>query len=325
MSYQASKDVRAVSRSVLVSFTTSILMLGLTFGCGRPSETDLESIVQSQETLQTQALAPQASPVNVELLADVSIVQSGNDFKLGVLLDIEPGWYIYWKHPGASGEPTQVDFALPQDFVSSPIRWPSPIRVTSPDAIEGYGYRDQVLLQTDVQASNHDPDHEWHLTATVNWLACKEECLPGQAFIELLLPVSISGTRLINHGNVARFENWSTRVPIRLDAPNRPFSAELRTGVHTPTAMVKPEMILRWTVLPSNIEWFPSQVTATVFPTSEWRTTRQRTEVVFNRPTNDNRSSSEFSFGVQAITGVVTYTSPNGERLAAELSVDLEQ
>tara|TARA_Y100000782_G_C9985924_1_gene182271 strand:- start:95 stop:376 length:282 start_codon:yes stop_codon:yes gene_type:complete len=89
--------------------------------------------------------------------------------------------------------------------------------------------------------------------------------------------------------------------------------------------MVKPEMILQWTVLPSNIEWFPSQVTATVFPTSEWRTTRQRTEVVFQRPTNDNRSLSEFSFEVQAITGVVTYTSPNGERLAAELSVDLEQ
>jgi DsbC/DsbD-like thiol-disulfide interchange protein len=301
------------------------LVLGLAFGCGRPPETDLESNDQSQELPETRSLAPQASPVDAELIADVSIVQSGNDFKLGVLLDIEPGWYIYWKNPGASGEPTQVDFELPQDFIPGPLRWPSPIRVTSPDAIEGYGYRDQVLLQTDVQASNHDPDHEWHLTATVSWLACKEECLPGQAFIELLLPVSISGTRLINHGNVARFKNWSTRVPMRLDAPNRPFSAQLRTSVQSRTTMVKPEMILQWTALPSNIEWFPSQVTATVFPTSKWKTTRQRTEVVFNLPTNDNRSLSEFSFTVNAITGVVTYTSPSGERLAAELSVDLEQ
>ena len=325
MSYQTSKDVRAFNHSAIVSLTTSALMLGLAFGCGRPSETDLESSVQNQDLAEIRLLAPQASPVDVELIADVSIIQSGNDFKLGVLLDIEPGWFIYWKNPGASGDPTQVDFALPPDFVHGPLRWPSPIRVTSPDAIEGYGYRDQVLLQTDVQASNHDPDHDWHLTATVNWLACQEECLPGQAFIELLLPVSISGTRLINHGNVARFENWSTRVPTRLDAANRPFSAELRTGVHTPTTMVKPEMILQWTVLPSNIEWFPSQVTATVFPTSEWRTTRQRTEVVFNRPTNDTRSLSEFSSEVQAITGVITYTSSNGERLAAELSVDLEQ
>jgi len=317
--------VRAFNQSALVTLTTSTLMLGLAFGCGRPSEADLESSVQNQEMPQTRSLEAQTSPVAVELIADVSIVQSGNNFKLGVMLDIEPGWYIYWKNPGTSGEPTQVDLALPPDFVPGPLHWPTPIRVTSPDAIEGYGYRDQVLLQTDVQASNHDPDHEWHLTATVTWLACKEVCLPGQASSELLLPVSISGTRLINHGNVARFENWSTRVPIRLDAPNRPFSAQLRTGVHTPTAMVKPEMILQWTVLPSNIEWFPSQVTATVFPTSEWRTTRQRTEVVFQRPTNDNRSLSEFSFEVQAITGVVTYTSPNGERLAAELSVDLEQ
>ena len=317
--------MRAFNQSALVTLTTSTLMLGLAFGCGRPSEADLESSVQNQEMPQTRSFEAQTSPVAVELIADVSIVQSGNNFKLGVMLDIEPGWYIYWKNPGTSGEPTQVDLALPPDFVPGPLHWPTPIRVTSPDAIEGYGYRDQVLLQTDVQASNHDPDHEWHLTATVTWLACKEVCLTGQASSELLLPVSISGTRLINHGNVARFENWSTRVPIRLDAPNRPFSAQLRTGVHTPTAMVKPEMILQWTVLPSNIEWFPSQVTATVFPTSEWRTTRQRTEVVFQRPTNDNRSLSEFSFEVQAITGVVTYTSPNGERLAAELSVDLEQ
>ena len=317
--------MRAFNQSALVTLTTSTLMLGLAFGCGRPSEADLESSVQNQEMPQTRSLEAQTSPVAVELIADVSIVQSGNNFKLGVMLDIEPGWYIYWKNPGTSGEPTQVDLALPPDFVPGPLHWPTPIRVTSPDAIEGYGYRDQVLLQTDVQASNHDPDHEWHLTATVTWLACKEVCLPGQASSELLLPVSISGTRLINHGNVARFENWSTRVPIRLDAPNRPFSAQLRTGVHTPTAMVKPEMILQWAVLPSNIEWFPSQVTATVFPTSEWRTTRQRTEVVFHRPTNDNRSLREFSFAVQAITGVVTYTSPNGERLAAELSVDLEQ
>ena len=281
--------MRAFNQSALVALTTSTLMLGLAFGCGRPSEADLESSVQNQEMPQTRSLEAQTSPVAVELIADVSIVQSGNNFKLGVMLDIEPGWYIYWKNPGTSGEPTQVDLALPPDFVPGPLHWPTPIRVTSPDAIEGYGYRDQVLLQTDVQASNHDPDHEWHLTATVTWLACKEVCLPGQASSELLLPVSISGTRLINHGNVARFENWSTRVPIRLDAPNRPFSAQLRTGVHTPTAMVKPEMILQWTVLPSNIEWFPSQVTATVFPTSEWRTTRQRTEVVFQRPTNDNR------------------------------------
>ena len=95
MSYQASKDMRTFSHSVLVSFTTSTLMLGLAFGCGRPSEADLESSVQNQEMPQTRSLEAQTSPVAVELIADVSIVQSGNNFKLGVMLDIEPGWYIY--------------------------------------------------------------------------------------------------------------------------------------------------------------------------------------------------------------------------------------
>ena len=98
MSYQTSKDVRVFNHRAIVSLTTSALMLGLAFGCGRPSETDLESSVQNQDLAETRFLPPQASPVDVELIADVSIIQSGNDFKLGVLLDIEPGWFIYWKN-----------------------------------------------------------------------------------------------------------------------------------------------------------------------------------------------------------------------------------
>ena len=105
-------------------------MLSLAFGCGRPSEADLESSVQNQEMPQTRSLEAQTSPVAVELIADVSIVQSGNNFKLGVMLDIEPGWYIYWKNPGTSGEPTRVDFTLPPDFV--PTIWcHSPSFITS--------------------------------------------------------------------------------------------------------------------------------------------------------------------------------------------------
>ena len=94
MSYQASKNVRAFNHSALVSLATSTLILGVAFGCGSPSETDLEPSAQNQELAEIRPLAPQASPVNVELIADVSIIQSGNDFKLGVLLDIEPGWFI---------------------------------------------------------------------------------------------------------------------------------------------------------------------------------------------------------------------------------------
>ena len=36
------------------------------------------------------------SPVQTEFLSDVAIVQPGEVFKLGVLLTMEPGWYVHW-------------------------------------------------------------------------------------------------------------------------------------------------------------------------------------------------------------------------------------
>ena len=46
--------------------------------------------------------------VKATLIADVSSIQPGQKFRLGVLYRIEPGWHIYWKYPGDSGIPTKI-------------------------------------------------------------------------------------------------------------------------------------------------------------------------------------------------------------------------
>src|SRR5947208_2023674 len=40
--------------------------------------------------------APPKDLVKTELLSDVSAVQPGTPFSLGVRFKIEPGWHIYW-------------------------------------------------------------------------------------------------------------------------------------------------------------------------------------------------------------------------------------
>ena len=249
------------------------------------------------------------SPVRAELVADVSIIQSGNIIRLGVLFDIDPGWHIHWQNPGESGEPTKVEFQLPDGFEPGPLQWPAPVRFAHPDGSIGFGYRDRVLLQTEVRSSNLDPDDDWRLTTEVSWLACERECVPGRSTVELMLPYAISGTRLINYENVPRFDEWARRVPVAHESSDRLFSATIGAGN---------VVSLRWHAVASHVEWFPSARTASMFQPAEPETEGQVTRLAFASTSGETASAT-------AIDGVVTYENEAGERRAAELSVSLDR
>ena len=43
--------------------------------------------------------------VEVELVAGHESVQPGSESFVGLLFKLDPGWHVYWKNPGDSGEP----------------------------------------------------------------------------------------------------------------------------------------------------------------------------------------------------------------------------
>ena len=150
-----------------------------------------------------------APPVLAELLSDVEIIQPGNVFRLGVRLTMQPGWHVV--APGDTAA-TTVDFHLPDRYRVGPARWPAPVPFTQPDGTMASGYRDRVVMYREVRASNLDPDHDWHLSARVAWLACQDACEPGETTVDLWLPASISGTRLQHWRNIRLFDEWSPRL-----------------------------------------------------------------------------------------------------------------
>ena len=114
------------------------------------------------------------SPVRAELLSEVEIIQPGTVFRLGVELEVEPGWHVVATGPDEEDDArTTVDFSLPDGYQAGPARWPAPVSFTRPDGTVLRGYRDRVVMYREVRASNLDPDHEWHLSARVNWLALR--------------------------------------------------------------------------------------------------------------------------------------------------------
>src|SRR5437867_6329056 len=112
--------------------------------------------------------------VQAELLADVSAIQTGKPFTIGVRLTIRPGWHVYWKNPGDSGIPTTVEFTLPDGFVACELQYPVPHRIEAAGGIVNYGYEDEVMLLAKITTSTALKQQSVHLVAKVNWLVCQE-------------------------------------------------------------------------------------------------------------------------------------------------------
>src|SRR5947208_1943768 len=148
--------------------------------------------------------------VQAELLADVSAIQAGKSFTVGVRLSIRPGWHVYWKNPGDSGIATAVEFTLPEGFAAGEIQYPVPQRFTQTGGIVNYGYEDEVILLATITPPEQLPSKNVHLAAKANWLVCQEECIPGEAELAIDLPVAVSAKA----ANADVFEKWTRRLPV---------------------------------------------------------------------------------------------------------------
>ncbi|MEP6940396.1 MAG: protein-disulfide reductase DsbD domain-containing protein [Rudaea sp.] len=114
---------------------------------------------------------------------------AGQPAMLGLRLQHAAGWHTYWVNPGDSGLPTRVNWTLPHGFKTGEIAWPTPQRFTV-DGLANFGYEGDVLLPVllDVPADAR-PGSSVRVRASVKWLACHEECVPGAATLAIDLRV----------------------------------------------------------------------------------------------------------------------------------------
>lgn len=126
------------------------------------------------------------------LLSDAASIQPGQRFLIALRLQIDKGWHTYWQNPGDSGLATRIEWEMPAGFTAGPLLWPAPERIIVPP-LTTYGYEGEVFLLTEITAPPLLPEgSEVSLRASIEWLECKEECLPGLAALELTLPVEAS-------------------------------------------------------------------------------------------------------------------------------------
>lgn len=126
----------------------------------------------------------------VMLLSDRGNLIPGDRIWIGLWFRMEKGWHIYWVNPGDSGEPPKIQWQLPAGFQVGPIEWPTPERLAAPSIVD-YGYENEVLLLAPLHVpANLKNGERETVAARVNWLVCREICMPGRGQLSLTLPVN---------------------------------------------------------------------------------------------------------------------------------------
>lgn len=116
-------------------------------------------------------------------------VAPGQTVWAAVRLEMEPGWHTYWKDPGDSGMATKIQWRLPAGFTAGEIEWPRPEVISIPPLTD-YGYHGEAVLLVPLTAPARIDSPAVVIGARVDWLECKDVCVPGKAELSVELPVT---------------------------------------------------------------------------------------------------------------------------------------
>ncbi len=193
--------------------------------------------------------------VQAELVAQAPDgVGPGKPLWLGLSIKHQPEWHTYWKNPGDSGLPTQMEWKLPQGIDAGEIAWPVPHKLPL-GTLVNYGYEGTLLLPVPMTvASTFNPgplakDVTFVVQAT--WLVCRRECIPEEGTFTLQVP--IQGTTALHS---AAFDAAAKAHPQDLSA-----EANAKSSVTVDGNAIQ----VRVAGLPKNIEG----KTLTLFPETE--------------------------------------------------------
>ena len=133
--------------------------------------------------------------VRAELVAHAPDgVQTGKTFWLGLQLQHTREWHTYWRNPGDSGLPTQLEFKLLPGLEVGPVLWPLPQKLSA-GTLTNYGFENDALLAVAVKVTSAyraPMNGQLPVQLHANWLVCRLECIPQEGDFALQLPTQSS-------------------------------------------------------------------------------------------------------------------------------------
>jgi thiol:disulfide interchange protein DsbD len=134
-----------------------------------------------------------AQHLTVELVSLAPSIAPGGTLDVGLVITLEEKWHVYWINAGDSGEPPRINWTLPKGITAGPMRFPIPSRLPLGPLMD-FGYEDEVAFPVRLTAASNMKPGPIHLDAKVDWLVCREVCIPGKAHLGLNLTVDPNAT-----------------------------------------------------------------------------------------------------------------------------------
>lgn len=168
---------------------------------------------------------------------------------------LEPGWKTYWRSPGASGLPPQVDFSTSTNTRSAKMRYPVPLIFAEGQA-QTAGYKGHTVFPIDILPG--DPAADVTINARGLVGICEEICVPVQFQLSLLDSAtgatSFEAAQAINIGQSRlpeKSSNSFTVEDIAFDAGASKLVVSARVPAGVKSAQLFLEGPARWYLEPA--------------------------------------------------------------------------
>ncbi len=124
------------------------------------------------------------------LLPEKDAFEPGETLWFALAQQLEPGWHVYWRNPGDSGLPLDLDWALPEGYSAGEIVYPLPEQIEIPP-LANFGHRGEPVFLIPIAApSSAEIGKVVQVGLKATWLICEEICVPEEAALSLRIPVS---------------------------------------------------------------------------------------------------------------------------------------
>src|ERR1700758_3355923 len=146
--------------------------------------------------------AASAPHLSVQLIVPPAQIYPNQNFTAGLYFKLEPGWHVYWINAGDSGEPPSIHWPPPAGITAYALQFPAPNRLPLGPLMD-FGYENEVLFPFTVDVAKTAKLGPAVLHAKVDWLVCREVCIPGKAELEENVQIVAGSPSAMNQADQA--------------------------------------------------------------------------------------------------------------------------
>ena len=121
----------------------------------------------------------------VRLISPLTHNDNQSQIHIGLEYQLQEGWKTYWQSPGDGGFPQEITWKNSKNLKKLEIKWPTP-KEFDILGIKSIGYTDHVIFPLKLQLQ--DPTQNTFVVLDINYLTCKDICIPGNAHLQLIIP-----------------------------------------------------------------------------------------------------------------------------------------